>query len=97
MDDPNTTSTTESSTKNDELHEDLEKLSPIVAGYSLVVSITTLGFELVALLLLGRFVDVRYGWEPWGLIVGAVIGAYVFITGLISIVERLNKQNSRKR
>lgn len=95
MNDPVKTSSDDEFAKKDDFYKNLDKISPLVAGYSWSIRISTYCFEFVALLLLGRFVDVRYGWKPWGLIVGALIGAYVFITGLISVVKRLEQQNSQ--
>ncbi|MBP5622879.1 MAG: hypothetical protein J6X44_12780, partial [Thermoguttaceae bacterium] len=65
--------------------------------YAWVVRITTFCFEFAALLLLGRFVDVRFGLEPWGLIVGFVIGLFAFISGLIATIKRLEESEERDK
>lgn len=65
--------------------------SPIVTGYAWVVRITTFCFEFAALILLGKFVDARFGVSPWGVVLCGVVGVYVFVSGLISTVKSLNE------
>lgn len=84
-----------SNLRDDAPYEQTEGLSPLAVGYSWVVRITTFCFEFVALILLGRYVDVRFDVAPWGLVVGASIGVYVFVTGLVAIVRRLEAVESR--
>lgn len=85
-----------SGARDDASYETTEGLSPLAVGYSWVIRITTFCFEFVALVLLGRFIDVRYGVAPWGLTIGALIGVYAFIVGLISIVRRLEAVDSHE-
>lgn len=80
----------------DDSYETQEGLSPLAIGYSWVVRITTTCFELVALMLFGRFVDARFGTFPVGICVGVALGLYVFIVGLISIVKRLEASDKRR-
>ena len=49
--------------------------------------------ELVAPILIGVWLDQRYGWSPWGIAVGAVIG---FVGGIAHLVY-LTKQADRKK
>jgi uncharacterized membrane protein len=79
----------------DDSYESQDGLSPLAIGYAWVVRITTFCFEFAALLLLGRFVDVRLGVSPWGLIVGFVIGLFAFITGLIATIKSLEEAEER--
>ncbi|MBQ9873987.1 MAG: AtpZ/AtpI family protein [Thermoguttaceae bacterium] len=78
------------SSRDDSSYENEPGLSPLAIGYAWVVRVTTLCFEIVALLLLGRFVDARFGTAPWGTISGAAIGIGAFVAGLISIARRLD-------
>ena len=81
----------------DEACKGQDGLSSLAIGYAWVVRITTLCFEFAALLLLGRFVDIRFGFEPWGLLVGSFIGFYVFGSGLFLTIKRLEKAEEREK
>ncbi len=79
----------------DDLRENHGELSPLAIGYMWVVRITAFCFEFVALVLLGRFIDVRFGLKSWGLIGGFVIGLYAFVSGLTSTVKKLEETEER--
>jgi F0F1-type ATP synthase assembly protein I len=55
----------------------------------------TLGFETAAGVALGYFVghwlDRKYGWEPWGTLVGAMLGMAAGMYLLIKEALRMNK------
>ncbi|MBA4065256.1 MAG: ATPase F0F1 [Isosphaera sp.] len=48
--------------------------------------------EIVAPILIGVWLDGRYGWAPWGLAVGATLGFVGGIAHLIVIAWRENKK-----
>lgn len=83
--------------ERDVSYERQEGLSPIAIGYSWVVRITTFCLEFAALAILGRFVDVRYGLYPWGLVLGCGIGIFVFITGLLDVARRSSRTDEQDK
>jgi F0F1-type ATP synthase assembly protein I len=42
---------------------------------------------------LGAWLDYYFGWSPWGVVVGAVLG---LTTGLIQLVRLSNRENDPK-
>lgn len=70
-------------------------LSSLAVGYAWVARISTFSFEFAALVGLGYFLDRRFGVEPWGTIVGAGIGLFAFVSGLLATVKRLDDENCR--
>lgn len=52
----------------------------------ITVAVTTIGG-----LALGKFLDSRFGWTPFGLLVGALLGIAVAITVLIIRANKLMK------
>jgi F0F1-type ATP synthase assembly protein I len=48
---------------------------PPAADYRSLALATTAVAELVAPVLIGLWVDNRFGWSPWGVIGGAALGA----------------------
>ena len=83
--------------EKDDSYERQEGLSPIAIGYSWVVRITTFCLEFAALALLGRFLDVRFGLYPWGLVLGCGIGIFVFITGLLDVARRSSRADEQNK
>ena len=47
--------------------------------------------EMVGPILLGVWLDNRYGWAPWGLAVGAVVGVVGGIGHLILTARRMSR------
>ncbi len=70
-------------------------LSSLAVGYAWVARISTFSFEFAALVGLGYFLDRRFGVEPWGTIIGAGIGLFAFVSGLLATVRRLDEENRR--
>jgi F0F1-type ATP synthase assembly protein I len=50
------------------------------------VAITTIGG-----LALGKFLDTRFGWTPFGLLIGSLLGIAISLTVLIIRANRLIK------
>jgi len=51
--------------------------------------------EMVGPILLGIWLDDRYGWAPWGLAVGAVIGVGGGIGHLFLMARRMSRDSGR--
>ncbi len=51
--------------------------------------------EMVGPILLGVWLDDRYGWAPWGLAVGAVIGVVGGIGHLIVTARRMSRDEAK--
>jgi F0F1-type ATP synthase assembly protein I len=47
------------------------------------------GLEMVAPIGLGYFLDTRYGWSPWGVIVGVVVGLVGGIGHLVLMARQM--------
>lgn len=62
------------------------------ADYSSLALASTAVAELVAPILIGVWLDDRYGWAPWGLITGAVLGFVGGITHMMVITARANRK-----
>ena len=60
-------------------------LNPKELGF--YITISQIGLEMVAPLVLGLVLDYNLGWAPWGAVVGAVLG---FVTGLGHLISLLN-------
>src|SRR5439155_8831608 len=37
-------------------------------------AMASVGIEMVIPILIGNYLDSRFGWQPWGVLVGAVVG-----------------------
>ena len=66
------------------------------SDYSGLALIGTAVTELVAPILIGVWVDNRFGWAPWGLVVGTTIGFVGGIGHLLVIAGRADKTNKTK-
>ena len=58
---------------------------PAGSDYRSLALVGTAVAELVAPVLVGAWLDSRYGWSPWGATVGAVLGVGVSVAHLIRI------------
>ncbi len=58
------------------------------ADYSSLALASTATAELVAPVLLGVWLDHQFGWAPWGVAVGGVVGFVGGITHLMMIANR---------
>jgi ATP synthase protein I len=61
------------------------------ADYSTLALASTATAELVAPILIGVWLDGRYGWAPWGMAVGATIGFVGSLAHLMRIAGRANR------
>lgn len=52
---------------------------------------STAVLELVAPILIGVWLDRKFGWEPWGLAVGAVVGFVGGIAHLVLLTKRADR------
>jgi F0F1-type ATP synthase assembly protein I len=57
-------------------------------------ALAQVGLEMVAPVAVGAVLDHYLNWQPWGLVVGAVLG---LITGIYHLVAISNQQNRRDR
>jgi F0F1-type ATP synthase assembly protein I len=58
------------------------------------LALAQVGTEMVAPIAVGWLLDYSFGWAPWGIVAGAVLG---LIAGLGHLVSLRNRQNERKR
>ena len=61
------------------------------------LSISQVGLEMVAPVLLGWLLDVWLGWQPWAIITGAVLGLVLGVTHLVLILDRHNQPDSSRK
>jgi F0F1-type ATP synthase assembly protein I len=54
------------------------------------MTLAQVGLEIVAPGILGLVLDARFGWGPWGLIIGIVVG---FVGGLYHLVILSNRED----
>lgn len=52
-----------------------------------------IGFEMVAPILIGLWLDNTYGWSPNGVIVGAILGLIAGLAHLVLMVKQENRRN----
>lgn len=60
-----------------------------------LVLISTAVAQMVVPILIGVWLDNRYGWGPWGMAVGAVVGLVGGGWALWAIVRRMNRNTGR--
>lgn len=58
-------------------------------------ALAQVGIEMAALVGLGLWLDNSYGWAPWGVAGGAVLGLVVGLTHLVMISNRLNESDKK--
>jgi F0F1-type ATP synthase assembly protein I len=61
-------------------------LDPKEMGFYL--SLAQVGLEMAVPPAIGLWLDHQFGWAPWGVIVGAVLG---FLTGMLHLVQFLGR------
>ncbi len=54
--------------------------------------LSQIGLEMVAPILAGLAADHYFGWRPWGVIVGAVLGP---VGGFVHLIHLLNKMDAK--
>jgi F0F1-type ATP synthase assembly protein I len=60
-------------------------------------ALAQVGLEMVLPVVAGLLLDSRLGWQPWGVVVGAVLGLVAGLAHLIFLVDRWDKSRSAKR
>ncbi len=70
-----------------------DRSSPLAVGMTWVSRITGLALEFALPTILGNFVDRRFGWTPFGTILGLGVG---FAVGMIHLV-RMSKSGTDDR
>ncbi len=56
------------------------------------VTLGQIGLEMVVPIVVGLLLDRYFGWTPWGVVVGAVLG---LCGGFVHLVHLLNKMDSK--
>jgi F0F1-type ATP synthase assembly protein I len=57
-------------------------------------TLAQVGLEMVVPIVVGVWLDGHFGWSPWGVVVGAVLG---LATGLIHLVALANRRERQQR
>lgn len=52
--------------------------------------------EMVGPILIGVWLDDRYGWSPWGMVVGSLLGVVGGIGHLIVVARRMSRNDAAK-
>jgi hypothetical protein len=64
-----------------------------------VLVFTAIGFECVGLVaacvLIGRWLDAKYGWNSMGSAMGAIIGVVAWVMHLLVLLRQLNKDDDQ--
>jgi len=59
-----------------------------------------LGIQMAATLILpvlgGMWLDKEYGWEPWGVVLGGMVGATASVTSVIMTVQRAERAEAKQ-
>jgi F0F1-type ATP synthase assembly protein I len=58
-----------------------------------LMALSQVGFEMVVPIGLGLYLDNRFGWTPWGVSIGAVLGLVGGLTHLVVMTNRFEKKN----
>ena len=58
-----------------------------------LMALSQIGLELVAPVVLGVVLDNQFGWTPWGVIVGAILGLVGGFAHLISMLQSFQDKN----
>jgi F0F1-type ATP synthase assembly protein I len=59
-------------------------------------ALAQVGLEMVAPAAVGMLLDAKLGWQPWGVVVGAVLGLVMGLAHLIVLLDRWEKRRSAK-
>jgi F0F1-type ATP synthase assembly protein I len=54
------------------------------------------GIEMVAPIALGAYLDRQFGWAPWGVVVGAVLGLAGGLTHMLWMIKRHEERRSQR-
>lgn len=58
-------------------------------------ALAQVGFEFVIPMGIGLYLDSTFGWAPWGLIVGGILGFVGGLFHLISLVNRRERESQK--
>jgi F0F1-type ATP synthase assembly protein I len=56
-------------------------------------TLAQVGLEMVAPIVVGWFLDGYFGWSPWAVIVGALVGLVGGVAHLVALSNRLNQED----
>lgn len=59
----------------------------------LYMALAQVGTEMVVPTVVGLILDLNFGWTPWGLLVGVVLGLVGGFYHMIAILKRLNQRD----
>jgi F0F1-type ATP synthase assembly protein I len=60
-------------------------------------ALAQVGLEMVVPVVVGLLVEGYFDWRPWGVVVGAVLGLTTGLVHLVALLDRWERQGSRKR
>ena len=60
-------------------------------------ALAQIGLEMVAPIVLGLFLDAQFGWAPWGVVTGAVLGLVGGFSHLVLLLNRFDEKDSTPR
>ncbi len=60
-------------------------------------ALSQVGFEMVAPIALGLFLDHRLGWTPWGVVGGAVLGLVGGLAHLLWMLRKFEERDSSSK
>ena len=60
-------------------------------------ALAQVGLEMVTTVAIGWLVDYWFGWQPWGIITGAVLGLVIGITHLALLNNQSRKEKPPKK
>ena len=78
-------------------YEEQEGISPISIGIAWGSRILAFSLEFALLVIFGEIVDERFGFKPWGLLVGAAIGVCSFVSGIVLTAKRMERLEARAK
>ena len=55
------------------------------------------GLEMAAPIGIGAWLDYRFGWAPWAVLIGAVIGVVGGTIHLILLSQQIERERSKKK
>ena len=55
------------------------------------------GLEMVAPVALGAYLDYTFGWSPWGVVIGAILGFGGGTLHLIVLSQQIERERSKKK
>lgn len=76
-------------------YEEQEGVSPISIGIAWASRILAFSLEFALLVVFGGIIDAQFGVKPWGLLVGAAIGACSFVAGIAQTAKRFERIEAR--